>query len=307
MSRPQRLPLGWLCLLILVGGSAHGASKARIAVIGDAAPGGGVFAGPGFSGAPAAAGNGWIAFRGEITGGGSSETMVVARMTPPLARVQDASLGQAAPSGGGHAECAGKLKQFFGNPALNAKGEVAFIALVEPPVDEDAPADAGSVGRRASSCCAPDSWPRSPARASRPRRHPRPHGDRRPLLGRRRRDREPLAVDQRRRRRRLPHRLRDGPGIPGGRGDPARAAGDGLRGGASTRRSTAASSEPRSTGAEQPRPDRLPRARHRSGGFRRAARASSPRTAAPCACSSATALAPMPLEEELFEFRDRSR
>jgi hypothetical protein len=42
-------------------------SKVEVAALGDAAPGGGVFAGPGFVGWPTAAGNGWIAFRGQTS------------------------------------------------------------------------------------------------------------------------------------------------------------------------------------------------------------------------------------------------
>ena len=50
-------------LLALLPSPARASSKALIAAAGDAAPGGGVFAGPGFTDWPTAAGNGWIAFR----------------------------------------------------------------------------------------------------------------------------------------------------------------------------------------------------------------------------------------------------
>ena len=147
MSRPFRV-LGLLgAALLLAAAPARGASKALVAAIGGAVPGGGVFAGPGFSGAPTAAGDGWIAFRGEVTGGGSSETIVVAHMSAPVARAQVASLAQTAPSGDAHPKCAGKVKQFLGNPALNAKGEVAFMALLEPPANnsDTSSADVGPV------------------------------------------------------------------------------------------------------------------------------------------------------------------
>jgi hypothetical protein len=147
MSRPFRV-LGLLgAALLLAAAPARGASKALVAAIGGAVPGGGVFAGPGFAGAPTAAGDGWIAFRGEVTGGGSSETIVVAHMTAPVSRAQVASLSQTAPSGDAHPKCAGKVKQFLGNPALNAKGEVAFMALLEPPANDGdtSTADVGPV------------------------------------------------------------------------------------------------------------------------------------------------------------------
>ena len=103
-------------LLALAGEQAWATSKAKVAAIGDAAPGGGVFAGPGFVGWPTAAGNGWIAFRGQVSGGTSSETVVAAHLTPPVSRAQVASIGQTAPSGNGYEACAGKLKQFVGHP-----------------------------------------------------------------------------------------------------------------------------------------------------------------------------------------------
>src|SRR5439155_532482 len=123
-------------LLAPAGERAWATSKAKVAAIGDAAPGGGVFAGPGFIGWPTAAGNGWIAFRGQVSGGTSSETIVAAHLTPPVSRAQVASIGQTAPSGNGYEACAGKLKQFVGHPVVNASGEVAFIALLTPPPDK---------------------------------------------------------------------------------------------------------------------------------------------------------------------------
>jgi len=140
MSGLHRLLPRWSCLLgavllALLPAPARASSKALIAAVGDAAPGGGVFAGPGFTDWPTAAGNGWIAFRGEVIGGDTSETLVVARMGATPTRNRVASLGEIAPSAGGFGECAGKLKQFVGHPAVNASGDVAFLALIEPPSD----------------------------------------------------------------------------------------------------------------------------------------------------------------------------
>src|SRR5438128_1032991 len=123
-------------LLAPAGERAWATSKAKVAAIGDAAPGGGVFVGPGFVAGPTAAGNGWIAFRGQVSGGTSSETIVAAHLTPPVSRAQVASIGQTAPSGNGYEACAVKLKQFVGHPVVNASGEVAFIALLTPPPDK---------------------------------------------------------------------------------------------------------------------------------------------------------------------------
>ena len=66
-----------------------------------------MFAGPGFTGWPTAAGNGWIAFRGQVTGGNSTETIVVDQgnttktdycgtssftATDPLARIENTNM-----------------------------------------------------------------------------------------------------------------------------------------------------------------------------------------------------------------------
>jgi hypothetical protein len=149
MSGLHRLLLRWSCILgsaLLAGPPALAASKALVAAVGDGAPGGGVFAGPGFADWPTAAGNGWVAFRGEIVGGTTSETLVVARMTSPGTRTRVASLGEAAPSGGIFGECAGKLKEFVGHPAVNASGDVAFMALIQPV--SDAGQAAAAIGPR---------------------------------------------------------------------------------------------------------------------------------------------------------------
>ncbi len=119
-----------VCLAALASAPAWAASKALVAAIGDAAPGGGLFAGPSFTGWPAAAGTGWIAFRGEVSQGGTSEALIVAHRTPPATRVQVASIGLTAPGGG-------TFKQFVGRPAVNANGDVAFLALLTRGDDDD--------------------------------------------------------------------------------------------------------------------------------------------------------------------------
>jgi hypothetical protein len=143
---PQRFVLTLLltgAAIVAAPGSVPGASKRTIAALGDAAPGGGVFAGPAFTSSPSAAGTGWIAFRSQVTGGASTETMVVAHMLPPISRATVASLGQSMPSAGPFAGCAGTLKSFLGPPTVNAHGDVAFLALVEPPPSASANAAAG--------------------------------------------------------------------------------------------------------------------------------------------------------------------
>src|SRR2546422_7548599 len=107
----RRLALALVSLLAAGASRATAASKTKIAVTGDAAPGGGVFAGPGFSGWPTAAGNGWIAYRGRITGGRTSEAIIATRQTPPPTTVQVASKGQSAPRGG-------TVRQVFRRPPV---------------------------------------------------------------------------------------------------------------------------------------------------------------------------------------------
>src|SRR5438105_2221685 len=114
---------------------ASATSKALVAAIGDAAPGGGVFTGPGFTGWPTAAGDGWIAFRSQVTGGSVTETIVVAHMAEPMSQATVATLGAPAPSAGIFGTCTGKLKEFIGRPVVNANGDVAFLALIQPPAD----------------------------------------------------------------------------------------------------------------------------------------------------------------------------
>ncbi|HLY37964.1 MAG TPA: choice-of-anchor tandem repeat NxxGxxAF-containing protein [Candidatus Binatia bacterium] len=130
-----------LRLLLIIGlltassAPAGATSKTLVAAIGDAAPGGGVFTGPGFTGWPTAAGDGWIAFRSQVTGGSVTETIVVAHMNEPMSQATVATLGEPAPSAGVFGTCTGKLKEFIGQPVVNANGDVAFLALIQPPAD----------------------------------------------------------------------------------------------------------------------------------------------------------------------------
>src|SRR5437763_5551563 len=144
--RPRYVPILIGVAVLACTPAARAASKAKIAAIGDAAPGGGIFAGPGFSGWPTAAGAGWIAFRGETTGGGTSETMVAAHMTTPRTTMPVASLGDTTPSAGVFTKCAGKLRQFVGQPVVNTNGEVAFMALIEPPADTTSSSTTSDLG-----------------------------------------------------------------------------------------------------------------------------------------------------------------
>jgi hypothetical protein len=123
------LPLLLLILSALPAPPAGAASKVLVAAIGDAAPGGGQFAGPGFTGAPSAAGEGWVAFRSEVAGGGTTEALVASRLTGVQTSIQVASVGQKV---GGGEPCAGTLRQFVGRPVVNARGDVAFLAVVNP-------------------------------------------------------------------------------------------------------------------------------------------------------------------------------
>lgn len=135
---PAVLAIAGLALL----GSRRGAQSAStsvVAVLGDPAPGGGVFAGPGFAGWPAAAGNGWITFRGEVAGGGTTEAMVVAHMVAPVTRAEVARIGQPAPGGG-------TFKQFLGRPTVNANGDVAFLAQVTRSDTDDDPTSSSPAG-----------------------------------------------------------------------------------------------------------------------------------------------------------------
>ncbi len=126
MARRIRLTVVVALLLVLAGTGrlpAWAASKIEVVALGDAAPGGGVFAGPGFTTNPSAAGVGWVAFRAQVNDASAPEAIVVAHVTAPVSRTQVAQLGQPAP---GWANA--KLKQFLGRPVVNSSGDVAFLA-----------------------------------------------------------------------------------------------------------------------------------------------------------------------------------
>jgi len=127
--------------LLLLAPAARAGSSRTVAAIGDAAPGGGLFAGPGFSGWPSAAGEGWVAFRALLSGGSAAEALVVAQMKPPASSAQVAVLGGDSPGDNGHEACAGTFKQFLGRPIVNRGGEVAFLAIVEPAGEPEGEAD----------------------------------------------------------------------------------------------------------------------------------------------------------------------
>src|SRR3989442_2470843 len=137
--RPVLVALAMLLAPTILRAPANAASKVPVAAIGDAAPGGGVFAGPSFAGWPAAGGDRWLAFRSTVEGGSSSEVLVAAPMTAPVTRVEVARLGLALPNGD-------RLKQFIGRPAINAQGDVAFFALLTPATPSTDPAAPDSAG-----------------------------------------------------------------------------------------------------------------------------------------------------------------
>src|SRR6186997_2009719 len=97
-----------------LGAPTFGASKLRIAAIGDKAPGNGngQFLGPSLTGAPSAAGNGWVAFRSLVTDGKTAEQIVVARLKGQEERHVVAALGQSAGKRDG--KDLGTFKQFLG-------------------------------------------------------------------------------------------------------------------------------------------------------------------------------------------------
>ena len=112
-------------LLSAAASPALGASKVSVAALGDGAPGGGVFAGPSFVGEPSAAGNGWVAFRAQVEGK-TTEQIVVRNMLT-------GQNSAAASIGGAVSKDIGTFKQFLGRPTVNARGDVAFAALIKPP------------------------------------------------------------------------------------------------------------------------------------------------------------------------------
>jgi hypothetical protein len=109
---------------------AWGASKLRIAAIGDRAPGdgNGQFLGPSLTGAPSAAGSGWVAFRTLVTDGKTAEQIVAARLSGQEERHVVAALGYACQDV--PVSDMGTFKQFLGRPTINANGDVAFVATL---------------------------------------------------------------------------------------------------------------------------------------------------------------------------------
>ncbi len=138
MSRRFLACASALAALIPLAGAplARGASKVTIAAQGDVAPGvggpEGRFAGPSFVGEASTAGDGWIAFRSQITEGDSAEQIEVWQ---PSTRQRDvvAFVGQTI------SESIGSVRQFLGRPTVNARGDVAFAAVINPPDDAPAP------------------------------------------------------------------------------------------------------------------------------------------------------------------------
>lgn len=120
-------PLALLLAFVLTA-PAGAASKIAIAALGDPAPGDGVFAGPSFVSEPSAAGNGWVAFRALVLGGaGASSESIVARNLVTGANNVVASIGRTVDAK------IGSFKQFLGRPTVNARGDVAFAAVIDPP------------------------------------------------------------------------------------------------------------------------------------------------------------------------------
>ena len=107
---------------------SRAASKIAIATIGGEAPGGGQFLGPALTALPAAAGQGWVAFRTLITAGKTNEQVVAKKLTAPLQTNVVAAIGD--PAGSRNGKSLGTFKQFLGRPTVNANGDVAFTALL---------------------------------------------------------------------------------------------------------------------------------------------------------------------------------
>jgi hypothetical protein len=128
-----RLATAFATLLgLLGGGDVRAASKIKIAAIGDRAPGGGQFLGPSLTGTPAAGGNGWVAFRTLVTSGGTSEQIVAKNMIGAVSANAStfvvAEIGKSA--GKVDDKDLGSFKQFLGRPAINANGDVVFVATL---------------------------------------------------------------------------------------------------------------------------------------------------------------------------------
>ena len=120
--------LAWLLAAVEI----HAASKIQIAAIGDQAPGSGQFLGPGLTGTPSAAGNGWVVFRSLVTSAGTPEQIVAKNMAGAVGANAStyvvAELGKSAGTADG--DDLGSFKQFLGRPAINADGDVAFVATL---------------------------------------------------------------------------------------------------------------------------------------------------------------------------------
>jgi hypothetical protein len=127
-----RLALAAASLFCAVGARVDAASKIQVAAIRDGAPGGGQFLGPSLTGSPTAAGDGWVAFRTLVTGGGTSEQIIGRNLkgvtTDGNAAFVVAAIGQKAPRVDD--KDLGSFKQFLGRPAINANGDVAFTATL---------------------------------------------------------------------------------------------------------------------------------------------------------------------------------
>lgn len=129
-----------LLLLAAAATTARAASTAKVVAIADAAPGGGIFAGPSFTAWPSAAGNGWVAFRSRVvTDKKSTEAIILARLQAPVTRIEVARLGSSAPGGG-------TFRRFLGRPAVNSAGDVAFTAETTAPRDSDTASQATPAG-----------------------------------------------------------------------------------------------------------------------------------------------------------------
>src|SRR5262245_48322558 len=130
----------WLLSLVLLAasaGSTGAASIVQVVTTGDASPDGGVFAGPSFTTWPVAAGDGWVAARSRVqTADGGTEALLLTHFTDPIARIEVVRLGDDSFDGG-------TFRQFFGRPAINRNGDVAFIASTSAPRTEDGPTPAG--------------------------------------------------------------------------------------------------------------------------------------------------------------------
>jgi hypothetical protein len=122
------LPALALLASLVAPADVRAASKVRIASIGDQAPGGGQFLGSSLTGAPSAAGAGWVAFRTRVTDGSTQEQIVVTKLAGQEQRHVVAALGQSAGKRGD--DDLGTFKQFLGRPTVNANGDVAFVAAL---------------------------------------------------------------------------------------------------------------------------------------------------------------------------------